>query len=115
MAQRDQNPDSDADLVRHMDGRRRWRSQQLARAGLLALALLPSTDALGQSLFGGTGRLPHRDITGSEELRGLTLDYDYIDGGRASYRAAYGIAGAPTTEMRRNYVYVEDTDGTLTI
>lgn len=76
---------------------------------------MAAPEAHAQNLFGGTGRLPYKDITGSEELRGLSLDYDYIEGGRASYRAVHGVTGAPTTEIRRNYVYVEDTDGTLTI
>lgn len=88
-----------------------------AHVSALILALAGfSHEAHAQSLFGGTGRLPYRDITRSPELRDKSLDYEYIAGNRPTYaESRLGLAGAPTVEVRRNYVYVEDSDASLTI
>jgi hypothetical protein len=46
----------------------------------------------------------------------MSLDYEYIEGNRPTYaESKLGLAGAPTVEVRRNFIYVEDTDGTQTI
>jgi hypothetical protein len=81
--------------------------QRTARLGIFILTLVGfSAPAGAQSLFGGTGRMPYRDITGSPEVAGLSLDYSYIAGETPSYAELRGLAGAPTVEVRRNYVYV---------
>src|SRR2546428_2895249 len=75
-----------------------------------ALAAEPAAHA--QDLLGRVGIY---DATRSPLLRGKQLDYAYIRGEKPSFAEQHGLAGAPTVEIRRNYVYVEDTDGTLHI
>ncbi len=91
----------------------------IALAPLGALMLLATSAAHAQApeqqtpdLFGKTG---HYDLTGSPLLRDFSLDYEYIAGNKPSYAELKGLAGVPTVEIRRNFVYVEDSDGSLTI
>lgn len=54
-----------------------------------------------------------RDMTGTDFAREAAPNMENIFG--KSKRDANGRAGAPVVQVRRNYVYVEDADGTLTI
>jgi len=62
-----------------------------------------------------TPRAEFHDATGSSLARDTMIDWDYVNGKKPSYAEQRGLVGAPTVEVRRNYIYVEDTDGTLTI
>jgi hypothetical protein len=78
----------------------------------LACLLLTEPAAHAQDLFGRTE--PRYDLTGSPRIR-HPLDYAYITGEVPTYAEQRGLAGLPTIDVRTNYVYIEDTDGTLTI
>jgi hypothetical protein len=81
--------------------------------GAFAAALLAMSPlARAQDIFGRRGIY---DATASPEIRGKALDYAYIRGEKPSFAELHGLASAPTVEVRRNFVYVEDTDGSLTI
>lgn len=75
-------------------------------------AILMAGPAQAQDLFGRTET--YYDLTNSPLVR-QPLDYDYIGGRVPTYAEQKGLTGLPTVEIRRNYVYVEDTDGSLTI
>ena len=82
-------------------------------APLLVLgATVASAPVQAQDLFGRTE--PRYDLTGSPLIRDR-LDYAYINGEVPTYAERKGLAGLPVVEVRRNYVYVQDSDGALTI
>lgn len=56
-----------------------------------------------------------RDATNTDLAKGVQLDWDHINQVTPTYAEQRGLAGAPTVQVRRNYVYVEDTDGSLPI
>ena len=87
------------------------------RLALIALCAatgaLPTGSAAAQTepdLFGRTGIY---DLTGSPELRSLQLDHRYIRGEGPSFAEQRGLVGAATVITRRNFVYVQDTDGAM--
>jgi hypothetical protein len=81
---------------------------------LLPLLLLTLTDrAVAAPDF--HGREGYYDLTGASEMSSFRLDYAYIAGDAPTYAERLGLAGAPTVETRRNFVYVQDSDGSLTI
>jgi hypothetical protein len=57
----------------------------------------------------------HKDATGSRLAEEARPSLDVVLGRAPSDRHPHWLAGAPTVEVRRNYIYVEDSDGTLTI
>ena len=63
-------------------------------------------------IFGRTGLY---DMTASPQLAPHELDYAYIRGDKPSFAEQRGLAGEATIEVRRNFVYIQDTDGALTI
>src|SRR5687768_3167350 len=81
-------------------------------APLLAGALLAAAPAQAQDLFGRTE--PRYDLTGSPLIRDW-VDHAYINGEVPTFAERKGLAGLPIVEVRRNYVYVEDADGSLNI
>lgn len=56
---------------------------------------------------------PIRDATGSDLAKSMRPDWGRVM--RAAPSSAAHLAGARTIEVRRNYLYLQDTDGTLTI
>jgi MYXO-CTERM domain-containing protein len=87
------------------------------RLSTLALSLgailsLPSTKAAAQDLFGRRGLY---DSTGSEVARGYHVNLPYVRGESQELNGPTNLAGSPVTEVRRNFVYVQDADGMLTI
>lgn len=78
----------------------------------LAAILFLAPPAQAQDLFGRTE--PWYDLSNSPLVR-RSLDYDYVNGRVPTYAEQKGLAGLPTVEVNQNFVYVEDTDGSLNI
>ncbi len=90
----------------------------LSNAAALCAALLPGAAGAQEPLGPGRPyqwRLEPHDATNTELARQTRIDWDYVNGKKPSYAERRGLSGAPTVEIRRNYVYVEDTDQTLNI
>ncbi|MCK6552112.1 hypothetical protein L6R52_40150, partial [Myxococcota bacterium] len=87
-------------------------SKHVTLGAILAAALTTTIPAQAEDLFGRTGLY---DATGSAPVKNWRMDYDFIKGLRPTAAELRGLAGAATVEMRRNYVYVQDTDGTQRI
>lgn len=92
--------------------RARFSPATARSAALLLFSLLGSRAAEAQDLFGETGIY---DATGADWLQGQHLDYASIYGEQPGHAQLRGLAGPSTTEVRRNFVYLHDADGTLTI
>lgn len=78
----------------------------------LLFTLAPGIAAAAPDFFGREG---YYDLTGAPEIAGLRLDYEYLRTGRPTFAESRGLVGAATVETHRNFVYIEDTDGTLPI
>jgi len=81
-------------------------------APLAALILLPSL-AIADGIEPWRARTL-RDATRSAMVEETKPNWDEVFL-RPPWDVRSNLAGAPTVEVRRNYVYVEDTDGTLTV
>lgn len=64
-------------------------------------------------IFGRTGVY---DLTGHPEIRDVRLDPGFVNGGEpTTLPSLKGLKGAATVELHKNFVYVQDADGELTI
>ncbi|MCC7384956.1 MAG: hypothetical protein IT384_24135 [Deltaproteobacteria bacterium] len=77
------------------------------------VAALTAGAASAQDLSGIPRHI--HDATGSDLERAARPDMNRVFSKVRSEKERLGLAGAPTVEVRRNFVYTEDTDGTLTI
>jgi MYXO-CTERM domain-containing protein len=93
-----------------------WRAKMNIRSTVLLLIfgaeLGVVSPANAQDLFGRTE--PKYDLTGDPRTKNF-LDYAYINGEVPTFAERKGLAGLPTVEVRRNFVYVQDSDGSLNI
>jgi MYXO-CTERM domain-containing protein len=81
-------------------------------ASLLLGTTFLATPARAQDLFGRSE--PRYDLTGDARIQ-RWMDYAYINGEVPTYAERKGLAGLPVVEVRRNFLYVEDADGSLNI
>ncbi|MBK6684700.1 MAG: hypothetical protein IPG45_09520 [Deltaproteobacteria bacterium] len=82
---------------------------------LFALTFTLASPGIAQAAPDFFGREGYYDLSGAPEIKDLRLDYEYLRTGRPTSAETLGLVGAATVQTRRNFVYIEDTDGTLTI
>lgn len=87
------------------------RSNQTAlfALGFLACSATASADP---DIFGREGLY---DLSGDALVDELRPDLEYITGQVPSYAERNGRVGAPSVEVRPNYIYVEDQDSTFNV
>ncbi len=83
-------------------------------ASLTAVLTLLATPAAADTpdIFGRTGIY---DLTGHPEIADIRIDQSFVMGGEPADPALNRLKGAPTVEVRENFLYVHDADGQLTI
>ncbi len=82
----------------------------LAALALAAATIPRAATADDFSSWRGRGL---RDATGSAMAKAAQPDWAAVFGQQSTPRSR--LAGAPTIDVRRNYIYIQDTDGSLTI
>src|SRR5205823_4720063 len=82
------------------------RTRVIVLLAVVASISATSSNARAQDLFGRFGAY---DATGSEVVRSHPIRPTQPRG----FSGGHGAAVEPTIELRRNFIYVEDTAGTL--
>ena len=60
-------------------------------------------------------RTDYHDATFTDLAKNTRLDWNKINAPEPPRNRTGGLVGAPVVEIRRNYIYVQDADGTITV